>query len=414
MTPLAATAAAIALLAGILAGMVWPASAMARDMAAPASAQDAPIAMLVDTGNSQILFEREADRRFVPASITKVMTLYTAFEQIDEGTLDPERVITMPENVWRDWRGRGSTMWINLGDNVPARDLLLGIANVSANDASVLLAQAQAGSVENWLDAMNANARDLGMANSHFGTPNGWPDAGATFTTARDLVTLAGAMVNRHPDKFAYYIGRPGLTYGGIEQANRDPMIGRVAGADGIKTGYTNEAGFGYLGTAMRDGRRLVLVVAGSPRSRARARAARDLVEWGFGAFERKTLFKAGEIVATARVQAGSERRVGLSAPRDIYINLPQGNGAGHGAGNGAQIGSGELDGVRATLRYDGPVRAPILRGEVIAHLVIEVPGMAPTRIALEASSSVEEAGFFTRFADGLAGWGNGVIGWFG
>ena len=195
MTPLAAAAAAaIALLAGILAGMVWPASAMARDMAAPASAQDAPIAMLVDAGNGQILFEREADRRFVPASITKVMTLYTAFEQIDEGTLDPERVITMPENVWRDWRGRGSTMWINLGDNVPARDLLLGIANVSANDASVLLAQAQAGSVENWLDAMNAQARDLGMANSHFGTPNGWPDAGATFTTARDLVTLAGAI----------------------------------------------------------------------------------------------------------------------------------------------------------------------------------------------------------------------------
>ncbi|MEE4200583.1 MAG: D-alanyl-D-alanine carboxypeptidase family protein [Erythrobacter sp.] len=353
------------------------------------SAEEAPIAMLVDVTSGQILHERAADRRFVPASITKVMTLYHAFELIEEGALDPRQVMTMRPEAWREWNGRGSTLWIGAKDRIPVEILMMGIANVSANDASIMLAEGQAGSLEGWLAGMNARTRELGMEDSHFGTPNGWPDEGATFTSARDLVTLATAMIARHPRKFARYIGKPGFGYNGIAQNNHDPLIGRVRGADGIKTGYTNEAGFGYLGTAARDGQRLVLVVAGADRSAVRARAARDYIEWGFSAFERKTLFDAGEIVARAQVQRGSARSVPLAADSSVAVSVPKGR-------------AGELT---ARIVYDGPLRAPIAAGDEVATLVVEVPGMEPARIMLQAQESVGEAGVLARLWNGLAGW---------
>lgn len=280
-------------------------------------------------------------------------------------------------------------MWINAGDQVTVEDLLLGIANISANDASIMLAEGQAGSVAHWLAAMNANARALGMVNSRFGTPNGWPDEGATFTTANDLVKLAEALVRRHPDKMARYIGRPGFAYGGIEQVNHDPLIGRFEGADGLKTGYTNEAGYGFLGTAQRRGQRLVMVVAGIDRNSLRARAARRYMEWGFSAFERERLFEEGETVAQARVQNGSARSVGLRTERTVFVNVPRERTA-------------ELE---VSIEYDGPVRAPFDAGERIATLVIEVPDMEPARIPLVAAESVGEAGFFARIFNGIAGW---------
>lgn len=236
---------------------------------------------------------------------------------------------------------------------------------------------------------MTARARHLGMANSRFGTPNGWPDGGATFTTARDLVTLARAMIARHPQKFARYIGHPSFTYNGIEQYNHDPLIGRTPGADGIKTGYTNEAGFGYLGTAARGGQRLVLVVAGSPRDRTRDEAARRYIEWGFSAFERKRLFYKGEIVAEARVQGGSRRSIPLRTDRVVFVNLPQGNGA-------------EM---AVEVVYDGPLRAPFSDGDEVAHLLVKVPGLSDAQFPLLASRSVNRAGWLDRLTNGIAAW---------
>ncbi len=349
---------------------------------------DIPIALLIDITSGQVLYERGANRRFVPASITKVMTLYHAFELIEEGALDPRQTMTMSDEAWEEWNGEGTTMWIKPGEPVLVDDLMTGIANISANDASVILAEGQAGTVADWTRAMTARARELGMTSSHFGTPNGWPDEGYTFTTAHDLAVLAEAMLRRHPQKYSRYIGRRSFAYNGVEQYNYDPLIGRTEGADGIKTGYTNEAGFGYLGTAERDGQRLVMVLAGGYSQGARARAARGFIEWGFNAFDRERLFARDAIVGSAKVQGGSAREVALQTERAVFVNVP----------------SGRTADLQMSITYDGPLRAPFEAGEQVAMLEIDVPGMEPARIPLVAAEAVEEAGFFGRISNAIVG----------
>ncbi len=378
---------------GSLAGvaLAGPAPVAAQGLSPPERITDidAPVAYLVDASNGQVLFERGANRRFVPASVTKVMTLYTAFEMIDAGQLAPGDLLTVSPEAWMEWRGKGSTMFLNADERVAVSDLLTGIANVSANDAAYVLAEEAAGSIEAWSAQMNARARAIGMTQSHFATPNGWPDEGATFTTAKDLVTLATALVRRHPEKLARYIGKRSFTYSGITQSNYDPMIGRIEGADGIKTGYTNEAGYTYLGTARRGAKRLIVVVAGSDRLQDRAKLARGLVKWGFDAFQRKTLYAKGASVGEARVQNGSARRVQLVADREVAINVPK----------------GQSQGMRITITYNGPLRAPIAAGERVATLLIEAPGTAPARVPLIAGEPVERAGFLTRITNAFARW---------
>lgn len=345
--------------------------------------------MLVDITSGQVLHAREPDRRFVPASVTKAMTLFHAFELMEEGTLDPRQSYTMSPESWREWNGEGSTMWIGAQDRVPVDDLLVGIANVSANDACVMLAEGHSGSVAQWTAGMNERARALGMTGSHFNTPNGWPDEGGTFTTARDLVALGRALVTRHPGKVARYIGRQTFSYNGIEQRNHDPLIGVTRGADGIKTGYTNEAGNNYLGTAQRGGQRLVLVIAAVDSYRTRREAARSYMEWGFTAFDRERLFGENAVIGTARVQNGSALGVSLKTDRIVFVNVPKGR-------------SSEL---AMSIEYDGPVRAPIAAGARVATLVIDVPGMEPARVPLIAGEDVAQAGFFARMRNGVAGW---------
>ncbi|MFY8049622.1 MAG: D-alanyl-D-alanine carboxypeptidase family protein [Erythrobacter sp.] len=351
-------------------------------------AEEAPVAMLVDITSGQVLHARNPDRRFMPASVTKVMTLYLAFELIEQGRLDPAQVFTMSPVVAREWRRNGSTMFLDAGERVRVDDLLLGIANVSANDGAAVLGEGQAGSVAAWTLAMNDTARGIGMSGSHFGTPNGFPDEGRTFTTANDLVRLARAMITRHSDKFGYYIGRAGFDYKGIAQVNHDPLIGHVAGADGIKTGFTNESGFSYLGTARRNGQRLVLVLAGVENGHLRARLARAYMEWGFTAFEHRRLFAPGQAVGEARVQNGDARSLALVGKGAVAVNLPLGS-------------AGKL---AATIRYEGPLRAPIASGQEIAVLEVTAPGTAPARIPLYAAEAVGVAGPFDRIINAVAG----------
>lgn len=353
------------------------------------SETEVPIAMLVDVSNDQVLFARDANRRFVPASITKVMTLFHAFELIEEGSLDPSQQIQMNPETWEEWYRKGSTMFIEAEDQVLVDDLLMGIANVSANDGSIALAEGQAGSLIAWLDGMNSRGRSLGMTNSHFGTPNGWPDEGRTFTNAKDLVTLAKALSSKHPEKYARYVGQPGFRFNNIAQSNRDPMIGQVEGADGIKTGYTNEAGLGYLGSAKRGARRLVVVVAGANREVTRAEAASGLIEWGFSAFERVEVANGGQTMGYARVQNGDARKVSLRTSSAAFINVPVDH-------NGS---------VNMSIAYDGPLHAPITAGTEVATLLIQIPGGEPARIPLLAGEDIGKAGFFARIWNGLAGW---------
>lgn len=355
--------------------------------APPPVPAEIPIAMLVDVSSGQVLYARNADRRFVPASITKAMTVLSAFELIERGKLQPTQSFVFSASAAKDWQRTGSTMFLESGQSATVHELMLGITTVSANDASVVLAEGVAGSLAGWSRIMNANARALGMTQSHFGNPNGFMDGAKTFTTARDLVTLSRALTLDHGPLYRRYFGHRGLVANGIAQDNHDPLTGRVPGADGIKTGFTNQAGYGFLGSAQRDDRRLVLVVAGSPTGRLRDRTARDLIEWGFGNFPSKPLFARNAIVGTAQVQDGSRLELPLRTAQAIGYAVPV----------------GARRNVRLSIEYEGPLRAPIRAGEHVAELVIAAEGMQPSRVPLVAAESVATAGPLRRIINALA-----------
>lgn len=347
-----------------------------------------PVAMLYDVSSGQTLFAREIDRRFVPASVTKVMTAYTAFTLIEQGKLSPDQVIEVTREVAELWSGEGSTMFLQAGDKLTIGTLLLGVTTVSANDGSAMLAQVAAGSQDKWLAMMNANAAELGMRDTHFGTPNGWPDEGRTYTSARDLALLGEALTTRFPALYKRYFGQRGMSYRGIAQNNHDPVTGVVDGADGVKTGYTRQAGYNFLGSAERGGRRLVMVVAGAPTIAARNRTSRELLNWGFDAFETRVILPAESAVGEARVQNGSARSVALQAPRNVLASVPRGTAAD----------------VTLAVRYRGPLEAPIAKGQEVAMLRVSVAGQRPHDVPLVAAEEVTEANLFQRLVNGVVG----------
>ena len=200
---------------------------------------DIPIALLVDLSSGQTLYAREPDRRFMPASITKMMTTYLAFEQLAKGRLFREQVTAMRPETFKQWHGVGSTMYLAENAPVTIDALIHGVTTVSANDGAVVLGEAAMGSMPAWVAEMNRAARSLGMRDSHFGTANGWMDEGHTWVTARDLATLATAMIQRHPAYYKHFVGAQSLSYNGIAQRNHDPITGVLPGADGIKSGFT-------------------------------------------------------------------------------------------------------------------------------------------------------------------------------
>ena len=353
------------------------------------SVEDAPIALLIDVSSGQTLYAREPDRRFMPASLTKVMTTYLAFDRIGKGKLFPQQLTAMRPEAFRQWHAVGSTMYLAENRPVTVEELLHGVTTVSANDGAVVLAEAALGSVPAWTAAMNDTARSLGMHDSHFGTANGWMDEGRTWTTARDLATLGQAMVTRYPALYGHFVGARSMAYNGIAQRNHDPISGVVPGADGIKTGFTNQAGYGFLGSAQRGGRRLIMVVAASPTGRQRNDGARAFIEWGFQAFDSRILFPVGTELASVRVQNGGLRRVGAVAPRPIRLAVPK----------------GQTPKISLKVRYEGPVQAPIEKGQTVAELAIFLDGQQVSSLPLVADSSISSASQLQRVFNGIASW---------
>jgi D-alanyl-D-alanine carboxypeptidase (penicillin-binding protein 5/6) len=365
--------------------------------AAPAKAPqfetEAPIAYLVDLSSGAELLAKNADQRIPPASMAKMMTTELAFELIDEGKLSLDKMCTVRPETWRQWHSAGSTMFLSANEQVSVRNLLHGIVTLSGNDASVVLAECVAGTEDGYVARMNVLADKLGMTNSQFGNTTGWPDEGRTYVTARDLATLAKASIERHPKLYKQFYGQEkftwGKTLGGgepITQGNRNPLLGKIAGADGLKTGHTEEAGYGFTGSAEQNGRRLVMVVAGLPSWNARVNESTRLMSWGFNAWEAKPLFKSGQQVGTAQVQLGSDGEVPLVAPRDLAVTLPAG-----------LLGDSQLK-----VRYKGPIKAPIAKGQHVADLVVTTGETPPQVMPLVAGEAVGEAGFFTRAWIGL------------
>lgn len=376
---LALAAAAVSLLTGQAAS---PAAAPVPD--------EIPVALLVDLATGQTLYAREPDRRFMPASVTKVMTAYTAFKLIREGDLHPGQRFQYTQELQDEWYAEGSNMFLRAGEQPTVGQLLLGITTVSGNDASVALAIAATGSLESWLERMNANAEELGMRDTHFGSANGYPDGGQTYTSARDLALLAEAITRDYPALYARYFGHRSLRWRDITQANHDPVTGVIAGADGMKTGYTREAGFTFLGSGERNGRRLVMVLAGAPDGAARDTAARELLEWGFTEFEQRTVIPAGVEVGSARVQDGARHTVPLRTPANVVASLPRGQAEGRWI---------------MEIVYRGPVTAPILVGDPIARLRLSIDGELALEVPLEAAETVPEANALQRIINAVRKW---------
>ena len=376
---------AMVLAAAVLA---WP-IAPATPAEAPVP-NEIPVALLIDLSSGQVLYERESNRRFVPASVTKVMTAYTAFKLIDEGALRLDMPYLYSAELEDEWYNEGSNMFLRAGERPTIAQLLLGITTVSGNDASVAMAMASTGSLDEWLALMNTNAQDLGMRNTHFGSANGFPDGGRTYTTASDLALLGQAITQRYPDLYRRFFGHRTLRWRDISQANHDPVTGRVDGADGMKTGYTNEAGFTFLGSAERDNRRLVMVLAGASTAALRDRSAREFLEWGFSGFERSTLLTQGAQVGNAQVQNGASDQVGLRLADDFTVALPL----------DSEVRQWQID-----IVYRGPVQAPIAAGDTVAQLRLTIDGEAVLEAPLEATQSVARANPFQRVANAFSRW---------
>lgn len=354
----------------------------------PPSLEGAPIALMIDLGSGRVLFAREEDRRFMPASLTKLMTLYTAFELIDEGKLSLAQRMPVRDETFKAWSGKGSSMFVPRGTAITVDTLLHAIDTVSANDGCVVLAEGAAGSVPAFTALMNEKARELGMNDSHWNTPNGWMDEGRTYTSARDLATLARAIITRHPEMYRRYFSQPSFTFNGITQSNRNPILGAVDGADGLKTGFTNEAGYGFVGSAERNGRRIVMVIGGTESGAARKAIARDFINWGFDDWQASMLYGAGQEVASVAVQGGAERSVMLNAQRPVFVTVPQGQSAD----------------AKVSVRYLGPARAPLHKGDQIATLQIATADGAVGSVPLVAADDVAAANWWQRLRNGLFG----------
>lgn len=342
-----------------------------------AQAQDttAKQAIVVDYNTGFVLYEKNADERMAPSSMTKVMTTYLALDALDQGRITLDQTFNVSEKAWRT---QGSRMFIDVGNDVRVEDLLRGVIVQSGNDATVALAEGLAGSEEAFAASMNQKAKELGMANTNFVNSHGLSEDNH-YSTARDLSILAARSVSDHPKHYHYHAEKE-FTYNNIKQANRNPLLFRNVGADGLKTGHTDAGGYGLIGTAINDkGRRVIVVVNGLESEKQRAEQSTQLITWALNAFDDVTLYKAGDVVDNAAVVLGKQAFVALTVEKEIRIPVPV---------------SFRND-LKVDVVYSGPLQAPIKKGAVVGTLKVSIPRVKNFEVPLVAASDVEEIGFF-------------------
>ena len=338
--------------------------------------------LLLDFNSGQILAEMNADERLEPASLTKIMTGYVVFREIAAGK------VALTDNAYvseRAWRTGGSKMFIEVGKQVAIQDLLMGMIVQSGNDASVALAEHVGGSVEAFADLMNAHAQRLGMTGSHFTNPHGLPDP-ELYITARDIATVAMAVIREFPEFYAWYSSRE-FTFNGITQQNRNPMLHRDETADGVKTGYTQAAGYCLVSSSKRDDMRLVSVVMGSPTPNARAEASLALMNYGFRFYESHRLYPADEAVETLRVWMGDKEMLPVGPESDVFATFQRGRYP-------------ELA-ARLEKAEDG-LTAPIARGEQVGEIVVMLGEEEINRVPLVALEDVGKGGLWQMAKDSV------------
>jgi D-alanyl-D-alanine carboxypeptidase (penicillin-binding protein 5/6) len=349
----------------------------------PAGAYETPAraAILMDLQTDQVLFAKNPDQPLPTASMSKLMTVLMVFERLKLGTLALSDTLPVSEKAWR--KG-GSKMFVEVGSRVSIENLLHGIIVQSGNDACIVVAEGLAGSEEAFAEQMTARAHELGLTNTNLTNASGWPDPDHEMSV-RDLALVAQILIEEYPEYYKIF-GRKEFEYNGIKQHARNPLLFREVGADGLKTGHTEEAGYGLVASAERDGRRLVMVMTGLETPGQRARQGERMLEYGFRNFTNFRLFTAGGPVETADVWLGTESTVPLVPERDVVVSL-------------STEGRRELE---VKLIYDGPIPAPVSSGSELAHLEISAPGLEPLVIPLVAGYEVQAAGMLGRVGSAI------------
>ena len=373
-------AAAFALLAAAPAFAANPAPAPKKED----SQTSAPYAILIEAQTGTVLYEKNADQLVPPASLAKLMTAEVVFNELKEGNITLEDEYTVSENAWR--RGGapsgGSTMFAALRSRINVRDLLHGVIIQSANDGCIILAEGIAGNEADFARLMNGRARELGLTNSNFTNPAGLPDKDMR-VTMRELARLAQHLIRTYPEYYAWYGDRE-FTWNKIRQQNRNPLLAMNIGADGLKTGFTQEAGYGLVGSAKQNGLRLIVAMTGLKSDKERGEEARKLLEWGFHSFETRPLFANDQVVGQARIFGGAARYVPLVGAAPIGLMVPRNSS----------------DKLIARIVYRGPVVAPVKKGQNIGVLKVWRGENVALEAPLVAAEDVGTGGVVRRAID--------------
>ena len=364
------------------ASLVLAVASLMLATAAGAFETNAKQAILIDVKTGVVLYEKNADEIMFPASMSKIMTAYLLFERLRDQQLALTDTLPVSETAWR--KG-GSKMFVEVGSQVSVEDLLRGIVVQSGNDASIAIAEGLAGSEGAFASQMTQRARDLGMRSTVYRNATGWPHP-EHVTTARDLARLAGRLIADFPEYY-HYFREKSFTYNGIKQGNRNPLLFKELGADGLKTGHTDASGFGLTASLMRNDRRLVLVLNGLEGARERGEEAERLAEFGFREFENLDLFNRQEAVAEADVWLGDRPTVPLVLADDLTATMPR----------------GARRDLRVSVVYNGPISAPIEQGTPIATLTVTAPGLPTVERPLLAGTDIGQRDFFGRITGALS-----------
>jgi len=363
--------------------LALPIAARADDLPQPPALM-AHAWLLTDIESGQAITGRNDDERAAPASLTKLMTAYLVFSAMKSGALTADHRVTVSEHAWKQG---GSRMFLQPGKPVTVGELLRGLIVLSGNDAAVALAETVAGSEEAFVEKMNSEAASLGMKDTHFANATGWSDP-QHYSTARDLTTLAIALLRDFPGHFDLYSTKT-YGYNGIMQQNRNRLLWLDPHVDGIKTGYTEKAGYCIIATANRNGRRLLAVVLGAGSDGARAREAQTLLNYGYQAYDSVRLYEAGHAVGKVRIWKGADDELGAGVVRDLYVTFPRGWAA------------------RLTANFVSvqPIVAPVAAGQRVGTIRLLLDGKPFGEYPVVALANVPVAGFFKRTADSVRLW---------
>lgn len=347
----------------------------------PTIETSAQYAYIIDAATGAVLLDKNADQRMYPSSMTKMMTAYIVFDKLQKGELQMTDQFAVSEDAWRRGGAKSdsSTMYLELNSRPTVEQLIQGMVVQSGNDACIVLAEGISGSEEAFAEEMNRRAKAMGLTNTNFRNATGYP-APDHWSTAHDLAILAKHSIEDHPDFYKYYAERE-YTYNGIRQGNRNPLLYKNLGVDGLKTGHTEAAGFGLTASALRDGRRVIMVLNGLPTIKARAQESERLLDFAFREFDNYTLFKANETVDNVDVWLGTAKTVPLVAANALTVTLPRRS----------------RREMKVTELYQTPVQAPIHKGDQLAKLSITAPGIDPIELPLVAADDVERLGTFGR-----------------